>query len=123
MKTVKKLWGREIWHHNSASYCMKTLILKSGYMSSLHMHKIKKETFLVVHGMVSLQLGNKTRLLRAGDSVTINSRRYHRFMPLTAVSRVIEASTTHDNADVFRKEDSRKVENGRSEQSRKTTKK
>jgi mannose-6-phosphate isomerase-like protein (cupin superfamily) len=119
---VRKLWGREIWHHNSEHYCMKTLILKSGYMSSLHMHKIKRETFLIQQGMVSLQVGSRALLMRAGDSFTIRPGIYHRFMSLTATSRVIEASTTHHDEDVYRKEDSRKVENGRSQQSRKATK-
>jgi hypothetical protein len=40
-KVVKKLWGSEIWHHNDELYCMKTLVLKTGFMSSLHWHRVK----------------------------------------------------------------------------------
>src|SRR5216684_4232866 len=55
-KFVEKVWGSEQWLRNDDKYCMKILTLKAGYQSSLHMHKVKVETFLVVSGAVKLEV-------------------------------------------------------------------
>ena len=129
IKEVEKLWGRELWHHNDQQasdgpdgrgYCMKTLELRAGVQSSLHYHYVKRETFLVVAGEVELYL--RVRLwnylvvetisetlmtLRQGDSITIAPLVAHRFRALTPEATVVEASTPHDDADVYRLEESR----------------
>ena len=115
---VPKLWGTEIWLVNNDQYCAKFLIINPGYQCSLHMHPVKKETFFVMTGDVVLETGYKNdagkvigttqEVLNAGDSRTILPGEYHRFKSATPEQAVIlEISTTHDDADVVRLEDSR----------------
>lgn len=105
---VDKLWGHEIWLVNNEKYCAKFLILKPGYQCSLHAHRIKDETFAVIKGEVNLEYNDKTIELIAPASFRIKPGRYHRFSsPEGAL--ILEASTTHDDDDVIRKEPSRKI--------------
>ena len=108
IKEVAKLWGTELWHHNDAQYCMKTLLLQHGAQSSLHYHKVKRETFLVTYGVVEIQrdADGVWHRLEPGDSITIHPGVAHRFRAATTVARVVEASTMHDDADVYRIEES-----------------
>ncbi len=107
-KLVHKTWGLELWHHNDKKYCMKMLVLRRGCTSSMHMHKKKLETFLVVEGRVRLEYDRQVLVLDYGDSVDIEPRTYHRFAALTSYAVVIEASTHHSDKDVYRKKGSRK---------------
>lgn len=107
IKQVTKLWGTELWHHNDELYCMKTLVILAGAVSSLHYHKLKTETFLCVDGVVILEMDGQYALLKAGDSVTIEPGVAHRFKTATTIARVVEASTMHDDADVYRLEESK----------------
>ena len=113
MTIVDKVWGCEIWHHNGQDYCMKELILNRGYCSSLHAHKVKRETFLVVRGVVRLEVemsGVLCRLdLSPGQSYEIAPGTYHRFRSLTQEACVVEASTFHNDSDVYRKEEAKEV--------------
>jgi mannose-6-phosphate isomerase-like protein (cupin superfamily) len=113
IKEVEKLWGTELWHHNDSQYCMKTLMIRSGAQSSLHYHKVKRETFLVVYGFVSLQVGpnwRNKRKMRPGDSFTIEPGVPHRFRVASGCgdrAMVVESSTTHSDEDVVRLEPSK----------------
>lgn len=107
IKVVEKLWGRELWHHNDHLYCMKTLILHEGAISSLHYHPVKHETFLVINGEVALEIDRQFCRLYAGDSIDIPATVPHRFRAVTPVATVVEASTMHDDSDVVRLEESR----------------
>lgn len=110
MKTVDKLWGTEVWHENSELYCMKTLYIMPLFMSSLHCHRKKTETFLVVKGKVELEIDGEVRTLSYLDSVTILPGQYHRFRTIgQSGAVVVEASTMHSDDDVYRKEESRKI--------------
>lgn len=106
---VEKLWGHEVWHHNDKNYCMKTLFMRHGVKSSMHMHKKKTETFLVILGIVKLEFEKgEVVLLHKGQAYTILPNQYHRFSAATLTATVVEASTYHDESDVFRIEPSRK---------------
>jgi len=107
IKEVQKLWGTELWHHNNTDYCMKTLVLHHGAQSSLHYHKVKRETFLVTDGSVLLSYGCASWIMQRGDSVTIEPGVVHRFRALCSEATVIEASTTHSDDDVVRLEPSK----------------
>ena len=85
IKEVAKLWGTELWHHNDSQYCMKTLVMRPGAQSSLHYHRVKRETFLVTRGTrrdPDRRHGSWHRL-KAGDSVTIEPGVAHRFRAAT----------------------------------------
>src|SRR3989338_1615243 len=102
MKLVEKAWGSEQWFANSSKYCGKILNLKQGFRCSKHMHKEKDETFYLLEGKVALELGDRTILLKPGGSAHVPQNVLHSFAGLED-SRIIEFSTTHSDADSYRK--------------------
>ena len=109
MKTVKKIWGKELWIVNNELYCYKKLHLLKGYQCSLHCHKIKDETFIIEEGKVELYYGDKILTLTHGDKVRIKPNVYHKFVGKEH-SLIIEISTTHMDEDSYRKTESGKVD-------------
>lgn len=111
-----KLWGYEIWIENNDLYCGKHLHVVPGKQCSVHYHKIKKETFYIINGELVLEFANHTdldkwnnmidvqiKLLRKGDSFTIDQNVSHRFYSATSYScDFIEISTHHDDNDSYR---------------------
>lgn len=108
MKKVNKIWGRELWVCNNDRYCGKILELKKDFQSSLHKHKEKDETFLVLEGKVLMEIPKEERILFPYDSIRIKPFIIHRFTGLED-SKIIEFSTHHDYKDTYRVEKSRKV--------------
>lgn len=114
-KTVDKVWGQEIWLVNNERYCAKLLHINAGWQCSLHMHPVKKETFIVLDGGIGLQLGPTVDCgiqpqihMVAGESHTLEPGTYHRFWSYTDQPAVIlEISSTHSDDDVVRLEESR----------------
>lgn len=104
---IEKLWGQERVLHNDAKYCMKELRINPGFKSSLHMHPIKEETFLVIAGVVTIELDSAVVELPPGSHVTIPPCHRHRFWTTSPRCVVVEASTEHSDHDVVRFEQSR----------------
>jgi len=114
--TVQKLWGVEYWLVNNDKYCWKLLQLNPGAQSSLHYHPIKDETFFVLVGDVYLETVSKGglllhTLLRPGDFRRLQPGRPHRFRAAFSTAFVLEVSTSHDDKDVVRLEESRRISN------------
>lgn len=111
--SVSKVWGYERWLVNNDLYCGKILTIEPGFISSMHRHIDKMESFHVDKGIVHLEYGrpdNWTRInLLAGDTFTIHPGIFHRFRAIGATAVVFEFSTHHDDADVERLEESRAV--------------
>lgn len=60
IKIVNKPWGREAWFAQvEGKYLGKVLLIKAGKRSSLHYHKTKEETMLVVAGKLDYMRQNK----------------------------------------------------------------
>ena len=106
-----KVWGTEYWLENREHYCFKVLVINPGMQCSLHFHKIKKETFFVFSGFVRLEMKtpDSVRILAPGQSQFITPGRAHRFSS-EAGAVIFEVSTTHQDSDVERIEESRKIE-------------
>lgn len=106
---VEKHWGYELWLTNRPKYCAKILELKPGKKCSLHRHRDKEETFIVIEGALLLQVGAVAypdlRYMSAGDSYDIAPKTYHRFSSRTGAT-ILEISTHHSDEDVERLEDS-----------------
>ncbi len=114
MKIVQKVWGTEIWLVNEPEYCAKHLIITPGYQCSLHLHPVKKETFVVESGIVKLEQRDVrgvpiVEFLVADDSRTIMPKTPHRFSSEYGAV-ILEVSTHHEDSDVIRLEDSRKID-------------
>lgn len=115
---VQKLWGEERWMVNEPEYCMKLLVLKQGWRSSLHFHPKKKETLIVKDGRCVLAMRRSEeepffqRVMVKGDSVTLQPGMQHTFW-LPRNERypcyLYEVSTHHDDEDVVRLEPSGKM--------------
>lgn len=108
MKTVDKTWGGEQWLVNNDKYCLKALFLDEGGQCSFHCHHKKDETFMVVDGIVFLEIGTyegieKTYFLHPeSDPLRIKPGVFHRFTGCRE-SIMMEVSTHHDDKDVERK--------------------
>lgn len=111
-KWVEKDWGRERILVNNERYCAKLLYVDPGWQCSLHRHKIKDETFLVRIGSVLLEeFGVKGfQTMYEGDTKRILPGHWHRFANYgIEVAVILEISTHHDDADVERRERSRRI--------------
>ena len=103
-------WGYEIWLVNNKRYCGKLLVLENTTPSSLHYHKKKTETFIVLSGRAKIVRVSKTGLTTAGmmmpgDSVTIPKRLTHRFQAVEGDAVILEVSTHHEDSDTYRVEE------------------
>lgn len=110
-KVITKVWGSEVWLVNEPEYCAKILTIKPGYKCSLHMHKVKKETFIVQSGVVKLGTGLANLIieyLTTDDSRTIMPGTPHRFSSEEGAT-ILEVSTHHDDSDVVRFTESGKI--------------
>ena len=91
----KKGWGDEHVIHSNSNYCVKILELNKGGKCSLHFHKIKEESFLVLEGKVQISLKYNLQeeniILNKGESIDIPPLLPHRFEALVD-SKILEAS-------------------------------
>lgn len=118
-KQISKVWGSERWIENDERYCLKLLTLSVGYQSSMHYHRVKRETFLCVAGKVKLEIMPKFRMekdttvhkiyLRPYQAYTLEPWTPHRFTAVGGEAIIVEASTKHDDEDVVRLEESKPV--------------
>lgn len=118
-KRVAKLWGQEYWLCNSTDpdYCAKFLEIQPGYRCSLHCHHIKTETFIILQGKILLKMIGKDGytsqlLLTEGEHVMVYPNEYHQFSSASVgePALILEISSYHDDDDVYRLEDSSKIE-------------
>lgn len=110
VSVVPKLWGYEKWIENNDKYCSKILVLNKGYQCSLHYHKNKDETFLVLKGKVRTEVGPDILVMTTGNFVRVKPGVQHRFAGLED-SEILEVSTHHEESDSYRVEESRKMDN------------
>ncbi len=112
------LWGEEIWLENNELYCAKYLNLIKGYYSSLHCHLKKDETFIIVEGIVCLEILKSIDVtlrsveyhqMKSGDKYRIKPGIFHRFNAITDTVKILEISTTHNDSDVVRLEKSHEI--------------
>lgn len=111
MRIVNKPWGHEeIWAETS-SYVGKVLVINPGHKLSRQYHVQKEETFRVLSGVLTLEIGQgdtlKSQELRAGECYHCPPGTIHRMIcsdqEYEAV-KVLEVSTNHLD-DVVRLED------------------
>lgn len=99
---VEKVWGEEIWLVNRPEYCGKLLVLDKGAQSSYHYHKKKQETFYCIEGYAVLTVEDKEYMLAPfARPKTIFPNEKHMFRGITEAV-ILEVSTQHDEADVYR---------------------
>lgn len=81
-------------------YCKKVLVLLPGQSHPEQYHKQKEETFVVLHGSMTLQLDGHPQTVGPGDVVTVERGVRHAFHSATGVV-FEEISSTHIPDDSF----------------------
>lgn len=87
-------------------YCKKLLVLLPGQDHPTHYHVKKEETFIVLHGDLVVTCGDEQKVLRRGETMTVERNVPHRFSS-TEGCVFEEISSTHCSDDSFyeRKDD------------------
>ena len=63
-------------------------------------HKVKEESFFVLHGTINLSLDNKKYIMKPGDLKTIKRKMVHEFYSKNGAI-IEELSTEHVKSDSF----------------------
>ena len=84
-------------------YCKKLIIQLPGQWHPYHYHKIKEETFFILHGDLTVTLDGNTHNLKKGDTLLIQPGVWHSFNT-TKGCIFEEISTTHLANDSFYKD-------------------
>lgn len=101
---ITKPWGYEVLVEVNDKYVVKKLLMKAGCRCSLQKHLMKRETIVVLEGILQLTIGKKVTYLQPGESVTIPRDVVHRMGAHDGDCLYIEASTPELD-DVVRIED------------------
>ena len=106
-KLTEKPWGKELLIEYNKSYMVKKLYMHQGHRCSLQFHKKKKETIIVLSGVLNIFFGKfpdnlEKKTLQPHDFFTISSQIIHR-MEAVQDCEYLEASTPEQN-DVVRLE-------------------
>ncbi|MCC7250942.1 N-acetylneuraminate synthase family protein [Hyphomicrobium sp.] len=83
-------------------YAKKILVQLPGQTHPWHFHKLKEETFLLLWGDLTIELGERRKVLQPGDTLTVLPGVWHRFW--TEKGCVFEeiSTTAHPNDSVYR---------------------
>jgi mannose-6-phosphate isomerase-like protein (cupin superfamily) len=114
MRIVKKPWGHENIWAETPSYLGKILVIIPGHRLSRQYHNRKEETFMVLSGVLTLEIGAGTpedpivtKVMYEGESFHCPPKTVHRMINQTENYQpvhVLEVSTNHLD-DVVRLED------------------
>lgn len=102
MRTVDKPWGSEIIWAETSNYVGKILIINPGQKLSRQYHNVKEETFMVLNGILTLEIGsddvdsfelypNETYHCLPGTIHRMINDSDHNSGPI----RIVEVSTNH----------------------------
>jgi len=80
---VEKPWGYEELIECNDKYVVKKLFMKTGHSCSIQYHKLKKETIMVLNGILKISTGSSietltSKLYNTGDTITIEPYTIHR---------------------------------------------
>ena len=112
MRVVDKPWGHEqIWAETN-NYLGKILVINPGHKLSRQYHNLKEETFMVLDGILTLEIGSgadiKSMKLGKGETYHCPPKTIHRMINDAAINagavQILEVSTAHLD-DVVRLED------------------
>lgn len=91
-------YGAVIINCINREYCKKLVVQLPGQKHPLHHHKLKEETFQVLHGELHISLDGHVRLLKPGETCLVLPGVWHSFWTDSGAV-VEEVSTTHYNND------------------------
>lgn len=106
---IDKPWGYEELVECNDKYVVKKLFMKKGNTCSTQYHKLKKETIMVLSGLLNISIGSNlenliTKEYRFGDTITIEPYTIHK---MEAIEDCLYTETsTNELWDVIRLKDS-----------------
>jgi mannose-6-phosphate isomerase-like protein (cupin superfamily) len=104
MQRIEKPWGYEEWLEVNSNYVVKRLFMKKGNSCSLQFHDVKKETIIVIDGILTLIHNGRTVHMKPCDVITISPKEVHRMSAEKEDCLYLECSTPELD-DVIRVED------------------
>jgi mannose-6-phosphate isomerase len=94
-RRIDKPWGYELIWAETSHYVGKILHINAGHKLSRQFHNQKEETFMVMEGQMSLEIGNPPSsflTMNKGDTFHCPPLTIHRMVAITDVD-VLEVST------------------------------
>lgn len=105
-KIVNKPWGA---YYNLAeekgNWHLKIIEVKKGKRLSLQKHKFRSEFWVIAEGQAKVQKGNRSILLKAGNTVSFKKGEKHRLESITDAIIIETSFGNHDEKDIVRLED------------------
>lgn len=92
--------GAVLLNYVNRSYCKKVIVLLPGQFHPEHTHRVKEETFFILHGSMRLSLDGVVQELNPGESVLVEPGVKHWFSTTEGVI-FEEISSTHVAQDSF----------------------
>lgn len=92
--------GATIINLVNREYCKKLIVMLPGQGHPEHHHKLKEETFLVVHGDITIDLDSVSKVYGPGDLLVVERGMRHSFRTRQGVI-MEEISSTHRKGDSF----------------------
>lgn len=92
--------GATIINLVNREYCKKLIVMLPGQRHPEHSHKLKEETFLVVHGDITIDLEGVAKEYGRGDLLVVERGMRHSFRTTRGVI-MEEISSTHRKGDSF----------------------
>jgi len=93
-------FGATIVNVVNRAYCKKLIVLLPGQRHPAQFHKLKEETFHVLHGQLEVSLGEAARTCQPGDILTVEREVVHEFWTETGCI-IEEISSTHYKDDSY----------------------
>ena len=104
--------GATIINCINREYCKKIMVVLPGQKHPSHYHKLKEETFNILHGELILNLNGEEKKYKPGESVVVEREAKHSFS--SEVGCVFEEiSTTHHLNDSYYEDEKIKENNNR----------
>ena len=102
---ILKPWGREYRCYRNASLAIWALHMHEGRATSLHCHPGKNTAFVLLRGVLDLELLRGPRLsFKALDKINVFRGRFHRLRAITDAV-LLEVEAPDDKRDIVRLED------------------
>ena len=102
----KRPWGRFERFTLNEQCTVKLIYVDGDKRLSLQYHNSRSEFWKVIKGPVKVQLGNDTKMLQEGESITIPKNTIHRIIGAGTEATILEISTGEfDESDIVRLED------------------
>jgi len=98
---IKKAWGEEHIIANNEKYCGKKMLIRQGFYSSYHTHKLKEETFYIAEGCLEVIHNGSYLQVKSGETLHLKPGEYHSFRALLDTI-FFEFSTQHKDEDNYR---------------------